>query len=50
MDIAKLFMPEMSAYDREHMCVVLLNTKNQVVGADELYIGRVNAALVRPAR
>lgn len=48
-DIAKLYMPEMSAYDREHMRVVLLNTKNQVVGADDLYVGSVNAALVRPA-
>lgn len=48
-DIAKLYMPEMSGYDREHMRIVLLNTKNQVVGADDLYIGSVNAALVRPA-
>lgn len=48
-DIAALYMPEMSAFDREHMRVVLLNTKNQVVGTDELYIGSVNAALVRPA-
>lgn len=48
-DVAKLYMPEMSAFDREHMRVVLLNTKNQVVGMDELYIGSVNAALVRPA-
>lgn len=48
-DIAKLYMPEMSGYDREHMRVVLLNTKNQVVGTDDLYIGSVNAALVRPA-
>lgn len=48
-DIADLYMPEMSGLDREHMRVVLLNTKNQVVGADDLYVGSVNAALVRPA-
>ena len=48
-DVAALYMPEMSAFDREHMRVVLLNTKNQVVGADDLYVGSVNAALVRPA-
>ncbi len=48
-DIAALYMPEMSAFEREHMRVVLLNTKNQVVGTEELYIGSVNAALVRPA-
>jgi DNA repair protein RadC len=48
-DVAKMYMPEMSAFDREHMCVVLLNTKNQVIGSDDLYVGSVNAALVRPA-
>ncbi len=48
-DVAALYMPEMSALDREHMRVVLLNTKNQVQGAEELYVGSVNAALVRPA-
>lgn len=48
-DVAKLYMPEMSAFDKEHMRVVLLNTKNQVVGTEELYVGSVNAALVRPA-
>ncbi len=48
-DIAKMYMPEMSGFDREHMRVVLLNTKNQVMGSDDLYVGSVNAALVRPA-
>ena len=48
-DVAKMYMLEMSAFDREHMRVVLLNTKNQVMGSDDLYIGSVNAALVRPA-
>ncbi len=46
-DLARLFMGEMAALDREHMRVVLLNIKNQVVGVEELYAGSVNAALVR---
>ena len=48
-DIARLFMAEMAALDREHLRVVLLSTRNEVVGVDELYSGSVNAALVRPA-
>ncbi len=48
-DVASLYMPEMSAFDREHMRIVLLNTKNQIVATDDLYVGSVNAALVRPA-
>jgi DNA repair protein RadC len=48
-DIAKLYMAEMSAFDREHMRIVLMNTKNEVLGFEDLYTGSVNAALVRPA-
>ena len=48
-DFARLFMAEMAALDREHLRVVLLNTKNQVIGVEELYSGSVNSALVRPA-
>jgi hypothetical protein len=42
-------MPEMSALDREHLRVVLLNTRNQVMGVRPLYIGSVNTAIIRPA-
>ena len=48
-DLANLLMAEMSALDREHLRVVLLNTKHQVMGVEELYSGSVNSALVRPA-
>ncbi len=48
-DIANLLIGEMTALDREHLKVVLLNTKNQVMGMEQLYSGSVNAALVRPA-
>ena len=48
-DIARLLLPEMSAFDREHFRVVLLNARNEVVGVEELYAGSVNTALVRPA-
>jgi DNA repair protein RadC len=48
-DIANLFMAEMAQLDREHMKVVLLNTKNRVLGTENLYVGSLNAAIVRPA-
>ena len=48
-DVANLFMAEMSMLEREELRVVLLNTKNQVLGVERLYQGSVNSALVRPA-
>jgi DNA repair protein RadC len=48
-DIARMFMGEMSALDREHLRVVLLNIKNEVVAVDELYVGNVSSTQVRPA-
>ncbi len=48
-DIANLMMAEMSTLDREHLRVVLLNTKNHVQGVQRLYVGSVNSAVVRPA-
>ncbi|MDA1258740.1 MAG: DNA repair protein RadC [Chloroflexi bacterium] len=48
-DIANLFMAEMSMLEREELRVLLLNTKNQVIGVERLYQGSVNSALVRPA-
>ncbi len=35
--------------EREELRVLLLNTKNQVLGVERLYQGSVNSALVRPA-
>ncbi|MBI2848901.1 MAG: DNA repair protein RadC [Chloroflexi bacterium] len=46
-DLAKLLMLEMGYLDQEHLRVVLLNTKNQVVGISEVYKGNVNTSLIR---
>ncbi len=46
-DVANLLMAEMSFLDQEHLRVLLLNTKNQVLGMPEIYRGSVNAAMVR---
>jgi DNA repair protein RadC len=48
-DIAQLLIAEMSVLERERFRVVLLNSKNQVVGIEELYSGSVDTAVVRPA-
>ncbi len=42
-------MAEMSFLEQEHLRVVLLNTKNQVLGISQVYIGNVNTSVVRAA-
>ncbi len=46
-DVANLLMAEMSFMEQEHLRVVLLNTKNQVLGMKEVYVGNVNSSVVR---
>ncbi len=48
-DIANLLLVEMSYLEQEHLRVVLLNTKNYVVGMETIYIGTVNSSNVRVA-
>ena len=46
-DVANLLLPEMGLLDQEHLRVVLLNTRNQVLGTQEVYRGSVHTAVVR---
>ena len=48
-DAANLVVAEMAVLPQEHLIVLLLNTRNQVVGKREIYIGTVNSSAVRPA-
>jgi DNA repair protein RadC len=48
-DVANLLMGEMSFLRQEHLRVLVLNTKNQVQGVSQVYIGNVNSAMVRVA-
>ncbi len=48
-DIANLLLADMALLEQEHLRVVLLNTKNQVLAAPEVYKGTVNATQVRVA-
>ncbi len=47
-DVNNLLMAEMALLEQEHLRVVLLNTRNQVLGIHEVYKGNVNTAVIRP--
>ena len=48
-DLANLLMPDMAYLEQEHLRVVLLNTKNQVLAVPEVYVGSLNTSVVRVA-
>ena len=48
-DVRKLLGPEMSGLAQEQLRVLLLNTKNLVVGQRVVYQGNVNSSMIRPA-
>ncbi len=48
-DVRRLLGPEMSGLAQEQLRVLLLNTKNQVMGQRVIYQGNVSSAIVRTA-
>jgi len=48
-DVNALMGGEMTLLDQEHLRVLLLNTRNQVMAVTEVYKGSVSSALVRTA-
>ena len=48
-DVANLLQGEMALLEQEHLRVLLLNTKNQVLSTVEVYVGNVNSSIVRPS-
>lgn len=46
-DAANLILFEMSVHEQEHMRVLLLDTRNRVIGSPTIYIGNLNTAVVR---
>lgn len=48
-DVYALLGGEMAPLSQEHMRVLLINTRNQVLGVHEVYVGNVSSALVRSA-
>lgn len=48
-DVASLLQVRMSTLEQEQLCVVLLNTKNHVMGIRDVYRGSLNTSLIRVA-
>lgn len=48
-DAANLLMAEMQHLEQEQLRVILLNTRNMVLGIRLIYIGNVNSSIVRAA-
>ena len=48
-DVRRLLGPEMAPLAQEQLRVLLLNTRNLVVGQRVIYQGNVNSSMVRPA-
>jgi DNA repair protein RadC len=46
-DVMNLMGAEMALLSQEHLRVLLLNTRNQLLGVTEVYKGNVSAAVVR---
>ena len=48
-DVANLLLADMARLEQEHLKVLLVDSKNRVLGVSQVYIGTVNSAVVRPA-
>ena len=48
-DAANLVTGEMGTLEQEHLRVIMLNTRNEVISTHEVYVGNVNSSVVRPA-
>lgn len=48
-DAANLVMHDMAMLEKEELRVILLDTKNQVLGVTTVYVGSVNTSIVRVA-
>ena len=48
-DVANLLLADMGRLEQEHLKVLILDSKNCVLGINQVYIGNVNSAVVRPA-
>ncbi|MCR6111498.1 DNA repair protein RadC [Bacillus sp. A301a_S52] len=47
-DVAQYMMDEMRQLNQEHFVVLYLNTKNQVLHKETIFIGSLNASIVHP--
>jgi len=48
-DVAQLLMAEMAHLEQEHFRVLYLDTRNQLLGSETVYVGSLNASHIRVA-
>jgi DNA repair protein RadC len=48
-DVARPVEHRLRGLDQEELCVVLLSTRNHVVGMEQIYKGSISTAIVRPS-
>lgn len=47
-DASKLVMDELKVFDKEHLYVIMLNTKNVVIKISDVSVGSLNSSIVHP--
>ncbi len=47
-DIADILMLDMAHLKKEHFKIVMLDTKNQIIGIEDISIGSLNSSIVHP--
>lgn len=47
-DIADILMLDMTHLKKEHFKIVMLDTKNQIIGIEDISIGSLNSSIVHP--
>lgn len=47
-DVASLMMEDLRYHTQEHFVCLYLNTKNQVIGKETVFIGSLNSSIVHP--
>ncbi|WP_082130194.1 RadC family protein [Aneurinibacillus tyrosinisolvens] len=47
-DVSQLMMEELRYHTQEHFVCLYLNTKNQVIGRETIFIGSLNSSIVHP--
>jgi DNA repair protein RadC len=47
-DVYRLVGGDVSAWDREHFCALLLDSRSRIIGLEEVAVGTLTAALVHP--
>lgn len=48
LDVVDFFMADMYGYKKEHFKITMLDTKNNILGVEEVSVGNLNSSIVHP--